>query len=99
MHCKIWNNEDTPVKDQNCTPVEELVLGPDVNNNQYPEPLHVVLWEIANAFKEATVGTATAARPALRENNLVCVDSFHGTEDEDPLEYIEAFERAADANN
>ncbi|CAG8835167.1 27877_t:CDS:1, partial [Gigaspora margarita] len=40
--------------------------------------------EIANAFRDATIGVA-AACPASRETNLVRVDTFHETEDKDPL--------------
>ncbi|CAG8811370.1 9734_t:CDS:2, partial [Gigaspora margarita] len=62
---------DQQREDQNCTPVYGLVSDLDVNNNQNPEPLHIVLQEIANTFREATLGTTTTTHSILRKNNLV----------------------------
>ncbi|CAG8635973.1 4552_t:CDS:2 [Gigaspora margarita] len=65
------NRNRTPEEDRNCTLVNKPVPGPNVNNNQNPEPLHIVLRKIANAFKEATVGATTTTCSTLQENNLV----------------------------
>ncbi|CAG8565989.1 3059_t:CDS:2, partial [Gigaspora rosea] len=45
------------------------------NGNQ--EHLHVVLRKIANAFRNATIGVAAAARPTAKETNLVREVSKH----------------------
>ncbi|CAG8706669.1 3136_t:CDS:2, partial [Gigaspora margarita] len=50
------------------------------------EPLHAMLREIANAFREASASVAAAAPPPLQETNLVCIEPFRGEEDEDTLE-------------
>ncbi|RIB27548.1 hypothetical protein C2G38_2160273 [Gigaspora rosea] len=58
-----------------------------------------LLREIANAFRNATIGVAAAAHPTSRETNLVRVDPFHGTKDENPFEWVEIFKCAVNANN
>ncbi|CAG8847284.1 32006_t:CDS:1, partial [Racocetra persica] len=63
------------------------------------DALQAVLREIAHAFRDATAGAAAAPRTPVHETNLVRVEPFFGTEEEDPLEWVELFDRAADANN
>src|SRR5260363_180552 len=55
-----------------------------------------LLRDIARAFRDVAQHEAPATP---RENNYVHVRTFKGEEDEDPVEWVEAFERAADANN
>ncbi|CAG8606046.1 8941_t:CDS:2, partial [Cetraspora pellucida] len=75
----LTNHHSTPSNGRR-TPVEQYSLLNDesnVQNNgnstvpQPQPPLHEVLKEIANIFKEATIGIAAATRPPVRETNLV----------------------------
>ncbi|CAG8658333.1 11868_t:CDS:2 [Cetraspora pellucida] len=50
-------------------------------------------------FKEATVRIAATTRPSVQKTNLVHVKLFYREEEEDPHEWVELFDHAADANN
>ncbi|RIB30222.1 hypothetical protein C2G38_2153267 [Gigaspora rosea] len=52
-------NRRTPIDD----PPIYRIVNDDRNNPSAQEPLHAVLREIANAFREASAGVAAAARP------------------------------------
>lgn len=64
-----------------------------------PDQVNVIMREIANVFRDATLGAINEVKPEGRENNWVRVRNFYGEEEEDPFEWIEAFERASGANN
>jgi hypothetical protein len=60
------------------------------------DQLNAILDRVDTALGGITI-TTPAATP--KETNIIKVDFFHGTIDEDPNEWIEKFERAKDANN
>ncbi|CAG8784824.1 30674_t:CDS:1, partial [Racocetra persica] len=49
------------------------------------DALQTVLREIANTFRDITARAAAAPRAPIHETNLVHVEPFFGTEEEDPL--------------
>src|SRR5260364_260641 len=85
---------DRPVKEQRPLPPYEP------QNNEYPRDnrnqAQNLLRDIARAFRDVAQHEVPAAP---RENTWVHVRTFKSEEDEDPVEWVEAFERAADANN
>src|SRR5689334_7614691 len=67
------------------------------------EGIQHILREIAKAFRDAATEVVqednTGNQHRGRETNWVQVKTFHGTEEEDLVEWFEAFDRAANANN
>ena len=62
------------------------------------DQLNAILDHVDNALEGITI-MATAPPATPKETNIIKVDFFHGTIDEDPNEWIEKFECAKDANN
>ncbi|CAG8772383.1 24055_t:CDS:2 [Gigaspora margarita] len=68
--------EEAQNEDRNQTSVNPPLPPPrqdQLDDNLDQAPLHVVIREIANAFRNAIVGAAVTARPAARKTNLICV--------------------------
>lgn len=61
--------------------------------------LEQLLTNLARSFETATTNILNGNRGRMTETNHVPVKYFAGREDEDPVEWMEEFERAATANN
>ena len=65
------------------------------------DQLRELLEGLTTSFAEVanTIANTKKEPEDRRELTHVKVDPFHGSDDEDPIEWLEAFERAASANN
>jgi hypothetical protein len=63
---------------------------------QRPTPIITPLQEAMNQTQFTAL--LDALKESLGESNIVRVEPFHGRMDEDPVEWLAAFEKAADAN-
>ncbi|CAG8693446.1 19804_t:CDS:2 [Cetraspora pellucida] len=73
------------------------------NNNCFFKSYYIFvnssLPKINTKFKEVAIEVVTVTRLSICKTNLVCVDTFYTNKEEDPLEFIKAFDYTANTNN